>query len=331
MPNSAVTANANAPIARAAGTAGAMVDQITGITNANNVWSAQQAAEQRKWQEEQTQKVMDYNSAEAVKNRDWQEMMSNTAHQREIKDLQAAGLNPVLSATGGQGAAVGSGASAAASAPSGAKGDTDTSGASALVGMMSSLINAQVQLANANLSAVTNMATTDKYTEASKYAAELGATASKYGADVAAETARYTAQIGASTQLSTANIHAAAQRYAAEVGASAHLGAAQISAGAQTLAASIHAAAQKYGYDVQSMTSKEIAAFNAQVNEDLQKEGFRHDFDIKQAFPGNAWEYNAGQANARAWVDSVTGGFRNVFGSGGIGGLIGSFAKPFGK
>jgi len=43
---------------------------------------------------------------------DFQKEMSSTAHQREIKDLRLAGLNPILSGTGGRGASTPSGSQA---------------------------------------------------------------------------------------------------------------------------------------------------------------------------------------------------------------------------
>lgn len=227
-------------------------EQISKITAQNNAWSAAQAAQQMAFQRESAQTAMAFNREEAQKNRDWQQYMSDTAHQREIKDLQAAGLNPVLSAMGGNGAPVTSGATASGYASQGAKGDTDTSASGALVSLLGSLIQSQTQLANTATSANASLAVADKYTEMQKFIGELQA----------------------STQLTTSKISAMASKYAADTGASA-----------TQAAAAIHAAAQKYGYDVNAMTQKEINSFNSEVNWYLQQDKQAHEFDMEKYFP----------------------------------------------
>lgn len=121
------------------------------ITSSNNAKSQASADKQMQYQTDANAKAMSFSAEEAQKNRDWQEKMSNTAHQREVKDLLAAGLNPVLSAMGGSGASTPSGASASGVTSAGAKGDIDTSALSFLGSVLGAIINGNTSKAVAEI------------------------------------------------------------------------------------------------------------------------------------------------------------------------------------
>lgn len=83
---------------------------LLGGSKANRAASAQALrAQQASAAEAAIQR--DFTSAQSLRQMTFQERMSSTAHRREQRDLRKAGLNPILSVTGGPGASSPGGAS----------------------------------------------------------------------------------------------------------------------------------------------------------------------------------------------------------------------------
>lgn len=94
---------------------GAFLANMVGAATANRLQNSQwefanamneyQAAKANELNLQAVTSARQYNTLEAEKSRDWSRMMRQTAYQDTVKDLQAAGLNPILAASRGATAA----------------------------------------------------------------------------------------------------------------------------------------------------------------------------------------------------------------------------------
>lgn len=151
-------------VAEMAGTSnsdfGDYIRELLEYSENNTAKSQEFAREQMQFQRESDQAAMAWSAKEAQKNRDWQERLSNSAHQREVQDLIKAGLNPVLSANAG--AYTGSGATGQAFSSNGAMGSVDTSASGLMGSLISTVINSATQAYIAGM-----------YTDAERYSSDL--------------------------------------------------------------------------------------------------------------------------------------------------------------
>lgn len=160
------------------------------IQKANNEYTDAASAKSFEQSVDMSDRNNMFNADQVQKQMNFQERMSSTSHQREVQDLVAAGLNPILSANGG--AATPSGGAASA--------DTSTATLKAQQQMQRMQIGAQLAMNEQNIASAQKMAKwSNDLNRELGYAglqnqeliAQIGAGASMYAADMSSSASRY--------------------------------------------------------------------------------------------------------------------------------------------
>ena len=148
----------------------------------SRVFNALEAEKSRTFSAEEAEKNREFEAAQAEITRQWQTDMSNTAYQRSMVDMEKAGLNPNLLASGALGAATGN-----ASTPQGSQAQTSaaSSGAASMGAMryndpfsgIASALNAYATIQNRQMVAKmyndTNMNSTIMNNSTKRYATDV--------------------------------------------------------------------------------------------------------------------------------------------------------------
>lgn len=136
---------------------------VSGTTSsANNVQNAMQVAseaEDRAYERsvDREDTIMSYNSAEAAKSRDWSRTMRQTAYQDTVKDMIAAGLNPVLAAkVGATSSSSGATASFGSSSAASSAGSVFGSVFSSAMSLLNTMINNETKTDISNAQIASN-------------------------------------------------------------------------------------------------------------------------------------------------------------------------------